>query len=390
MACVVVCVLVILPTQALGQDATSIAGGTDIPIGAVISVPAGGEIPRVHYIYVHNTTDQSVKVQFEYDAPPGVELTPDMPGAEVPAGGTQYIYFGIRVRKSVPKGQYSVKMRLKRADITVSKGEVPIVPAIGGDFLLDVPGEAGTLIVNAVRSEDKKPVEGTIEVYYINPDGSPAQVNTGFGSSLTSLVAPGPYEARFVQGKVTAARVKGVVKRNDTTTLTMSVDVLSFKWVSLKQRKQGRRLLAVDLAAQVSNQYQPISGEVKLQVDVSRDKRHVDTADLKEWPELPKGDSDAKLTYLPPDGWHEGTYRFKFKLVTPQFTVVAPDVPRLTIMDVIFGVLLFAVLLLVIAIILFLVWRRHKRKKEQLRYHPFVPAAAVAPGSRPGRKQRGK
>jgi hypothetical protein len=233
----------------------------------------------------------------------------------------------------VAPGEYPVVIQLVRSDIESEPGRITSVPAIQAAFTVEVTGEAATVTVRSVSAHSGEPVAATITLAARHGDQGWFQVDRVEGTTLESEVAPGEFRAAVLLGEREVAAEEFTVEADQNLEVVMDVETVSFVLAAVKPTEEDGRLVVADLVASVNNETEPISGDNLLQATVSHDGVEVDTVILDELSEVPAGITEAAVTYRPEDGWQEGTYHFLFELVTPAFTLTAPDQAVLEVPD---------------------------------------------------------
>lgn len=311
---------------ALGQGQARLGGGSDVPVGTVVSVPSGTTIPAVHNVFVDNAEDEPIRVRFRTDAPPGIEVSSEETSATVPPGDRFQVPFSVHVGEGVAPGDHRVAVRLERTDLEPQAGHVLNVPSVGTEFTIRVTGEGGSITVRARDQADGTPVEGTLAVSYLGEDGS-FEVARETGSELSVRVSPGTYETRFLLGDRVRAQDRIEIEAGMSAVSTLEVETVSFALVHAEGVFEGDQLVLVDLRADVQNHLETIPGPVRVDVHVHDEGRRLEVVTLEEVEELPLGITEAELAYRPEDGFGSGPYRFRFELVAPHFTLEAAEEP---------------------------------------------------------------
>lgn len=319
------------PAQAQEETEAQLGGGSDIPLGVTIRLPQGGSIPPIHAIFADNPADEAIQVEFRADTPAGIHIEPEWDEKTIPGHDSVENHFTVEVGPGVAPGQYPVVVQLVRSDIETIPGRITNIPAIQAAFTVEVAGEAATVTVRSVSALSGEPVTGTLTLAAVLPEGDTFELARVDGSSLEADVAPGQYRAAFLLGERELAAEQFTVGADQQLDVVLEVETVSFVLAAIRPVEERGRVVVVDLVASVNNEAAPIPGPAILQTNVFSDGTKVDTAILSEVSELPAGITEATTTYRPQDGWQPGTYRFVFELVTPAFTLTAPDQPTLEV-----------------------------------------------------------
>jgi hypothetical protein len=318
--------LLTVPAPARAQDA-SLGGGSDIPAGTVVELAAGTTIPPVHHVFADNPDDQPIAVEFHAEAPPGVQITAEATDFRIAPGESVRVPFSIGVDEVVAPGDHQVTVQLVRSDIASQPGQVTNIPAVGTNFTLRVVGEAATITVRAISEQSGQPVTGTLTLAAITGPAATFEVARVEGSELSARVAPGNYRAAYLLAGRELATADTEVSASGSTEIVLEVRSVSFVLVSAQPVKEDDKVVVADLVASVENHLQPLAGPVTIEATVLHDDEQIDTITLDELDGLALGVTEATLTYRPPQGFPEGTYRFTFTLTTPEFTLTSPDEP---------------------------------------------------------------
>lgn len=350
----VAAIVVVSGVPARAQD-VSLGGGSDIRDGAVLQIAQGTSIPAIHHVFADNLEDEPVEVEFRAEAPRGIEIRPERESLRIDPQTSVEDRFAISVDDTVVPGDHTVTVQLVRSDIRARPGTITNIPAIGTTFTLRVVGEVGTAVVTAVSAESGQPVQGTLTLASL-AEADPFQVASTQGSTLRTDVAPGDYEAAYTLAGRELARAPLRVEAGQTAETVLEVDTVAFALVAAEPVTEGGKVLLADLVAAVDNHLRALSGPVTIRAQVHHDGELVDTAVLDELDGLPRGVSEATLSYRPEDGFKPGTYRFVFELVTEQFTIQAGDEPVVDVPAPFPLLLALLVALAVLVVIALLVW----------------------------------
>lgn len=319
------------PVSAQEDGEARLGGSSDVVADSTVQIPQGGEIPPLHYIFADNPTNEPIRVEFVADTPTGITVEAEWEEREVPANSGVENRFGIAVGPEVAAGEYPVVVQLVRSDIESQPGRVTNLPAVQTSFTVDVTGETATIGVEAVSALSGQPVAGTLKVAAATGDGDHFEVARVEGSSLEAEVAPGEYRVSFLLGDRTLATQEVTATADDTAEVTLEVETVSFVVAAARPTLEDGRPVVVDLSASVNNEAEPITGTAVLQAVVVHQDSEVDTVTLTEADGVPLGVTEGTATYRPTQGWNEGTYQFRFQLVTSEFTLTAPDPPSLNV-----------------------------------------------------------
>lgn len=319
------------PGWAQEEGEARLGGGSDLSATSVVPLPQGGRIPPIHYLFADNPEDEPIRVAFRADAPAGITVDPEWEERTVPAHGRVENHFGIAASQAVAAGDYRVVVQLVRSDIDPEPGRVTALPAVQASFTVAVSGERAAVVVRAVSGLTGEAVSGTLSLSALGPEGGALELHRAQGSSLEAEVAPGSYRAAFLLGERTVAARDFAVAADETAEVVLEVETVSFVLAALRPVEEAGRPVVAELVAGVSNEAEAVEGPVRLRVVVFHQGAEVDSVALAELPELAPGLTDASVTYRPEGSWQTGTYRFRFELVSPAFTLAAPEEPSMEV-----------------------------------------------------------
>jgi len=393
-----------LPAWAQTEGEARLGGGSDIPPETTVRLPQGGSIPAVHTISADNPGTEEIRVEFRAEAAAGIMIDPEWDTETIPAEGSVVNHFAVEVAPSIAPGEYPVVIQLVRSDIESEPGRITNIPAIQATFTVEVVGESAAVTVRSVSAHSGEPVTATITLSARLDDRGWFEIDRTQDDTLDARVAPGEYRAAVLVGEREVAAEEFTVEADQALDVEIEVETVSFVVAAARPVTERGRLVVVELVASVNNETDAIPGPNRLQAIVSHGGVEVDTVTLDELSQVPAGITEATVTYRPEGGWQQGTYRFAFTLVTPAFTLTAPDQPVLEVPAMGFDLLAFIAtldtreaialaaaavlaLLLVERLIRFLLRRRRQSATGPTRRER---RAAHAETRQPGRNRRRK
>jgi hypothetical protein len=312
------CVPAVAHAAATGE---TLGGGSDIPGGSVVELTSGATVGPTHHVFADNPGTEPIEVEFRADAPPGIEIIPELDRFTLQPGASTKDFFSIVLDAALPPGDHAVTVQLARSDIAVEPGSVTNIPAIGTSFTIRVVGASATVTVDATSAESGHPVDGTLVLAALTSTSTSFEVGRHDGATFTQTVAPGRYRASYILDGRELAFGEADVAADDAVTIDLDVNTVSFVVVSARPVDEDGRVVVADLSASVDNHLRPIAGGITIQALVYRNGRHVDTATLQQSSHLAIGVTEATLVYRPQAGFQPGTYRFEFEVVTDEFTL---------------------------------------------------------------------
>ncbi|MDZ4249027.1 MAG: hypothetical protein U0990_02935 [Candidatus Nanopelagicales bacterium] len=319
-----------LPSQATAEPRYGIGGSSSFPASTVFSIQPGAELPPVQFLRIQNTGTGKATVEFESKVPDGITVVPDSPTADLAPMQQHDFHFAIKVEEFVPKGEYEILVEGKQTNVPHKQGKLVYKPAFAVVFKVVVPGEAGSVKVQALSSADDSAVSGGLSIAMPGKP-TPITVRETVGSTLEATLAPGDYFAVFNIPKLVNVREPFHLDANEDKTVVIKVDTVSFLVAAANKKMEEDKIVTVDLLGAVKNNVRPIEGPVTADVRVMRDGQEIDKVLLQQFPKLPTGISELRQSYRPDDGFIPGEYEFVFQLVTPDFTITAAQNPKFTV-----------------------------------------------------------
>ena len=301
-----------------------IGGNIGWPPGATFPFPAG-ETSRIRVTAaVQNLGSEDAEMELLTSLPDEVRLEPvGEPVFVLRPGEFRQLEMDIVVEDFVIPGTYPVFVTIRQSNVPPAEGSgIAYVPAIGGRFIAEVVGDAPLLTVNAVSSDDGRPIPGVLSLAYVG-DGFPLVLEELEGSTLERRVIPGEYLVRFRIPGVTQVERRVTVLEGEDQVVTLEVSGVEFLAVDAVPVLEDERVVAADLSAVVRNTLRELEGPVLLTVDVARSGEVIDTFELSRLPSLPTGILEQRSTYRPPGGFTPGTWTFTYTLSSDTFSITA-------------------------------------------------------------------
>ncbi|MFZ4515696.1 MAG: hypothetical protein ACOYN3_05235 [Acidimicrobiia bacterium] len=319
-----------IPANAARLDRASqdLAGGGTAPPGEVFMV-SGGTLDGLFPLVARNVGGAPLAVRVNDNVPTGITITPDMRTATIPAGQTVTIPYSVRLDTNLAPGRYRVEVSVLPANVGITQGTVQFVPAITQRYVIVVSGQAGDLKAKAMDSVENKSVSGTFIASRIN-GVSRVPIARIVGPTMSARVVPGEYEVAFeVSGKRIASRQ---VRVNDgkTTETELSVALLQFTEVKAERIELNGQLAAVGLEARFENSLRPLN-DAQVAVEVSRNGKSIETVEVQRFQVLSPGTGTISTRYVPRQGWVDGAYEFRFRLIAGDIAIVAVTRPKIQV-----------------------------------------------------------
>lgn len=353
--------------------AVALGGGASFPPNSVVEMLPGQVTGASNSLYVMNAGSEPAEVEFVSFADPGIVGVPEASRFTLQPDERTDVPFSIEVSESVPPGEYSLSVMLRQADQPSGEGsappgggEVTFLPGISARLIVRVVGDGSELTVRGVNAFDGSPVVGRIVVTWKGSSGD-VVVAEETGSEITRTLAPGDYHLMFEIEGFSQNERDVTLAAGESTTETFELEVVSFDTAVAKPAYEGSEIVSADIRAAVTNQLAEIAGPVTLEVEVVRDGEKLDDLVIQELNLLPTGKTEFSDSYRPDGGWEPGTYRFVFSLVTPAYTIQAPDEPEIVvdepagIVPVVVGIAALVILVVVVVA----VWLSRRRRRRQ-------------------------
>lgn len=354
------------PAAAADEPTLSLAGSSSIPSTAQLQLSPGQSLPAVNYVTVQNAGSQAADIKFISNAPVGINIRPDVETARLEPGQTTKIHFGIEVQDFVAAGNHKIITQVQQTNVARVPGSISFTPAINASFTLVVGGAPpADLTLKAVSSNDGAAVSGNISLANMSDGQAFTMLNTN-GTEAHTAVAPGDYQATFEIPNLVAVTKNFTVAAGERKVVNIEVTGVDFLAAGVTPQTDDGKIVTARMVAAIQNNLGILPGPVEVRALVDRNGERVETVTIDKMQSLPSGQSDVNLIWRPDAGFEPGTYNFTFQIVTPTFTVNAPqsasfDVPKPVSAIALVGIPT-AVVVLVIAVIGWVVLRRKRRR----------------------------
>jgi hypothetical protein len=309
-----------------------LGGNIGWPPGATFPF-AAGETSRIRVsAVVQNLGSQNAVMELLTDLPDEVRLEPvGEPVFTLKPGELRELQMDIVVEDFVVPGTYPVSVVIRQSNVPPAEGGgIAYVPAIGGRFVAEVVGDAPLLTVNAVSSDDGRPIPGILALAYVDERG-PIVLEEVEGSTLERRVIPGDYLVRFRIPGITQLERRVTVLPGEDQVVTLEVSGVEFLAVDAVPVLEDERVVAAELSAVIRNTLRELDGPVLLTVAVARSGETVDSFQLASLPSLPTGILEQASVYRPPGGFTPGTWTFTFTLSSDTFSITADAVAEIEV-----------------------------------------------------------
>ena len=160
----------------------------------------------------------------------------------------------------------------------------------------------------------------------------------------------------------------GITTTATTTTAGPVISFVNFN-VTPQYDSTTNKLTSAAVSYLLRNSGQPLS-QVELVLKVSLDNAPMEDVQLRSLAQLPAGDSNANMNYIPAQGWQSGNYTFRIEMAaggklyttSPDEQVTVPPVAsvRLVLISEIIGAAIFVIA----GVVLLILIRRRRALKE--------------------------
>lgn len=365
-------------------------GGTSFTPGAVFPFPAGVESAIQTSFYVQNFGDVDLELELSYGSEPGIVITPAADqDTFLPSGASTDFFFDITVERTVPPGTYPIILNLRQANFEVPEGGGSVyVPALAGQFTVEVLGDGATVSVRAISAFDREPAVGNLSLFYVYEDDRATSIFDVTASEFTKTLVPGSYRVTFDIPNLQRQELEFEVATGENKDVVFEIPTLDFLSVgAIPSRGEQEVIQLVTLSMNVYNNLRPLEGPVEFFTRIYRNGDLVDEYPISTLPALPTGEALQRATYLSEEGFAPGDWEFRFFIRTTEFEVEGPrsvtiNSPNL-LRTFFIEVLLILAALVIIGLLLPRKWwialfRRRKKEEEE---EDELPATAT-PGDR--------
>ena len=226
------------------------------------------------------------------------------------------------------------------------------------------------------------PTAGLV-IHVTGPDGNPViaevrlyqgaqEIISGQGGYLSANIPLGQYTADvYLDGVQLAEQPVDIIVANETKDITLVVSPVYFVNFSVTPQYDStiHDITSATVSYLVRNSGQPLS-QVELILKVSLDNAPLEDVPLQSLAQLPTGDSNGNMNYIPAQGWQSGNYTFRIEMAaggkvyttSPEQQVTVPPVAsvRLVLISEIFGAAIFVIA----GIVLLILIRRRRALRE--------------------------
>lgn len=317
--------MLLAPSPAFGVD--GVGGGAGFDSQSEFPFVAGitSQIPLS--FFVQNLGDSEVEVSLGGETPAGITYIPQQENVVLSPGAVTNYQFSIQVAEETPPGDYELIPVIKpQIEVDTEEGST-FLPGIAGSLKAKVIGASADVRITARNFFTGTPVQGTLTLLYADTPTLPVKIAETDEPVLESRVVPGNYVARFDVPGLQTVEEQFSIAEGEQKDIVIQVKGLQFTLTSAEPRlDRNGDLISAELVAVVRNDLTRVQDSTSLEVDISRDGSSVETLLLAQYPELPEGIAQQRLSYVPDGGFSGGLWEFQFKLRSEDFVLEAPDV----------------------------------------------------------------
>lgn len=263
------------------------------------------------YISFINNFAVDIDVQVSYQAPPGVEFLVQQNVIRIPAGQTVRLPIGIALTTQAVPGDYVVTIFAQ-----VLPGNVEGITAVGSAGLnarLSIFGEAGRVTIRSLTTKGDL-FKADLELFRMEEDGTMFLVASR-ESRIVDRVVVGNYVAKaYFQGR-TIAEESFRVNANDIISIDLIARTVFVRSFNVEPVFFDNRnvLASTTVSYSLENVYETVNN-IQLELVVRLDDEIIDQVEMFLAPVLNVGRTEGRFTYIPRQGWQEGTYQISIRL----------------------------------------------------------------------------
>lgn len=263
------------------------------------------------YISFINNFAVDIDVQVSYQAPLGVEFLVQQNVIRIPAGQTVRLPIGIALTTQAVPGDYVVTIFAQ-----VLPGNVEGITAVGSAGLnarLSIFGEAGRVTIRSLTTKGDL-FKADLELFRMEEDGTMFLVASR-ESRIVDRVVVGNYVAKaYFQGR-TIAEESFRVNANDIVSIDLIARTVFVRTFNVEPVFFDNRnvLASTTVSYSLENVYETVNN-IQLELVVRLDDEIIDQVEMFLAPVLNVGRTEGRFTYIPRQGWQEGTYQISIRL----------------------------------------------------------------------------
>lgn len=276
-------------------------------------LPPGGEIssPDI-YVAVSNNGEEQLTVLLVASSLPGVQVLPAEERLNLQAGEQRRVPVAVRVDAHALPGTYELTVKAE-GQVQDDRGGIQVLGGMSQSATLIVVGDSAQLTVAAI-SPGGSQVPALIQLY--RQDGAISLEQSLSETGLLEIaVAPGTYRAvASLEGTVLAEETFAIAA-DEHKTIALAVNTVAIEAFALSSQyaSEGGKLSLVQISGTVNNLLRSFA-DATLTLHVARDGGVLSEAQVASYSPLEKGSFGSSYSYLPSDGWAEGTYTFQLVL----------------------------------------------------------------------------
>ena len=263
------------------------------------------------YISFSNNFSVDIDVQVSYEAPPGVEFLVEQTVIRIPAGQSVRLPIGVALTTQAVPGDYVVTVFAQ-----VLPGNVEGITAVGSAGLnarLSIFGEAGRVTIRSLTTKGDL-FRADLELFRVEDDGTMFLVASR-ESRIVDRVVVGNYIARAYYEGRTIAEESFRVNANDIVSIDLIARTVFVRSFNVEPVFFDNRnvLSSTAVSYSLENVYETVNN-IQLELVVRLEDEVIDQVEMFLAPVLNIGRTEGRFTYIPRQGWQEGTYQISIRL----------------------------------------------------------------------------
>jgi len=278
-------------------------------------------------IVVFNNFDSDINVQFNTTVPIGTKIDLGNSQIQIPANSSVKLPVKLVLADTVVPGSYIISIS---AEIVPDPDSgITIVSSAQIRSNLTIFGEAGSVKINTKTAEGH-PFAGKINLFYKDIDKNQI-VGYSQTGELSERIIPGKYFIQATWNNNEIASDSFELKVNEEKDISLQVQTVFIQDFTVNSQDADEKNISSGLTYVIKNIYAPIKDArlclqvyyAKTQKDFNLSNKQekdsnktnlIEEIELLQLPVLEVGSQSGRGTYIPPDGWKNGIYKFRLVL----------------------------------------------------------------------------
>lgn len=354
--------VVLLPAQAVHAEGGIAVSGSFARHNYKMVPGESIDTPHVNVV-IFNNYNKDIDVKLTPRLPEGVHFHLKDDILHIPAHKNVNIPIGLTVGQLVVPGEYEIGLA---ADVLPDA--VTGISIVGSAELrsrLTVFGEAGWVHIKTETVKGEH-FPGTIQLS-LKEEGQLFPAGYSKTGELDERVIPGNYIVQaFWEGAEVAMKEFSLAADEEKEITLVAQTVFIDGFFATSQYPGGsEKISSVRMTYTIKNVYRPLK-DVRTTLCVYHRDRLLEKLEMFSLPVLELGSQGGRYTYIPPQGWQNGVYRFVVNLYAEGDVLYAQS--REQEIEVRTGLLAFGwiaalILIAVLLVIFIILWKRRKCDK---------------------------